>query len=249
MAASETPSTPDRRRLLITGLALLLAFAVFAWVVSLNVNHPFVQGLDDAWRRLLGSGPGPETAPLPMFYQQLGQGLGALLFIVIIPGLLFIARRWRSALFVLASMIGSTLVAQVAKNLVDRPRPATDEAAGLYGPLFQVDHGSLPSGHSVTMAFIVVAMGALIPPTRRWIWWIAGTLLSAGMVWQRILINAHWFSDTLAGLAAGAGATLVLWWAFAPLLDKDRGKPLRRGRAITTIGSTLPASNTEIGAS
>ena len=89
-------------------------------------------------------------------------------------------------------------------------------------------------------------MAALIPPARRWIWWIAGALLSAGMVWQRTLINAHWFSDTLAGLAAGAGATLVLWWAFAPLLEKDRGKPLRRGRAT----ATKPLVNTtEIGAS
>lgn len=245
MPANPSRTTPDRRRLLTTGLALLLAFAVFAWLVSLNVTAPFVQGLDDAWRRLVGSGHGPETAPLPMFYQHLGQGLGALLFIVVIPGLLFLARRWRSALFVLASMVGSTLLAQVAKNLVDRPRPAADEANGLYGPLFQVDHGSLPSGHSVTMAFIVVAMAALLPPARRWIWWIAGVLLSAGMVWQRTLINAHWFSDTLAGLAAGAGATLILWWAFAPLLEKDRGKPLRRVKA--PIDSRL--KTTEIGAS
>ena len=240
-------TTPDARRLLATGLALLLAFAAFAWVVSLDVAHPFVQGMDDAWRRLVGSGPGPETALLPMFFQQLGQALGALVFMLIIPGVLFAIRRWRSALFVLAAMLGSTLVAQLVKNLVDRPRPAADEAAGLYGPLFQVDHGSLPSGHSVTMGFMVVAMAALIPPARRWIWWIAGVLLAAGMVWQRTLINAHWLSDTLIGLAAGAGSTLILWWAFSALLEQDRGKPARRSRKTTPTASRL--NTTEIGAS
>lgn len=238
-------TTPDTRRLLLTGLALLLAFATFSWVVSLNVTQPFVQGMDDAWRRLVGSAPGPETAPLPLFFQQLGQGLGALVFVVLLPGALFAVRRWRSALFVLAAMVGSTLVAQLTKNLVDRPRPAADEAAGLYGPLFQVDHGSLPSGHSVTMGFIIVAVAALIPPARRWIWWVAGVLLAAGMVWQRTLINAHWLSDTLAGLAAGAGSTLILWWAFSALLERDRGKPARR----KTVPKNSSLTTTDIGAS
>lgn len=247
MAAPASRTTPDTRRLLGTGLALLLGFAGFALLVSLDVAHPFVQAMDDAWRRLAGSAPGPETAPLPMFFQQLGQGLGAVLFIVLLPGVLFAVRRWRSELFVLSAMLGSTLVAQVAKNLVDRPRPAADEAAGLYGPLFQVDHGSLPSGHSVTMGFIIIAVAALIQAARRWIWWIAGVLLALGMIWQRTLINAHWLSDTLAGLAAGAGATLILWWAFAPLLDRDRGKPLRRPRKTTPTDSHV--NNTEIGAS
>lgn len=227
-------TTAHRRRLLVTGLVLVLAFAVFGWLISFNVNHPFAQGMDDAWRRLVGSGPGPETALVPMFFQELGQILGAVLFIVVIPGLLFIVRRWRSALFVLASMVGSTVVAQVGKNLVNRPRPAADPSEGLYGPLFTVDHGSFPSGHCVTMGFIIIAVAALIPTARRWIWWIAGVLLAVGMVWQRTLINAHWLSDTVAGLAAGMGITLILWWAFSSLLDRDRGKPLRRTHPITS---------------
>ncbi len=226
-------TTPARRRLLVTGLALVLAFAVFGALISLDVTHPFTQRMDDAWRRLVGAGPGAENILPSVFFQQLGMLLGMVIYVLVIPGILFAVRRWRTALFVLASMVGTTVVAQIAKNLVDRPRPSADEAAGLYGPLVRVDHGSFPSGHAVTMGFIIVATAALIPVARRWIWWIIGILLGAGMIWQRTFINAHWLSDTLAGTAAGIGVTLILWWAFSPLLDRDRGKPLRRTRSTT----------------
>ena len=213
------------RALLIGGVAGLVAFVVFAFVVSRNVTHPFVQPLDDAWRALVGSDHGPETAPLPMFFQYLGEVPGAIALVILML-VLVIVRRWRSALFILAGFLGSTLVAQVAKNMVNRPRPAAGD--GLFGPLFPVDHGSFPSGHAVTVGFIAVGVAALIPYARRWIWWIVAALLAVGVVWQRTLINAHWFSDTIAGLVAGSATTLILWWAFAPLLARDRRRTITK---------------------
>ena len=47
-----------------------------------------------------------------------------------------------------------------------------------------------------------------------------------GMMWQRTLINAHWLSDTIFGLVAGAAGALLMWWAFWPLLQKDHGRPV-----------------------
>ena len=132
--------TGRSRGQLIVALAGLAVFAAFAFHVAQDPEHPFTQGMDDAWRRLVGSDHGPETAPLPMFFQHLGEGLGALVLVIIIPVILFSLRRWRSALFFLAGFIGSTFTSQLVKNLVDRPRPAADATNGLFGPLFQVDH-------------------------------------------------------------------------------------------------------------
>lgn len=242
--SSSTSSTENRtdvvadvrtgrsRGQLIVALAGLAVFTAFAFHVAQDPEHPFTQGLDDAWRRLVGSDHGPETAPLPMFFQHLGEGLGALVLVIIIPVILFSLRRWRSALFFLAGFIGSTFTSQLVKNLVDRPRPAADATDGLFGPLFQVDHGSLPSGHAVTAGFAIVGIAALVPAARRWIWWIVGALIAIGMIWQRTLINAHWFSDTVAGIVAGATVTALIWWAFAPLLAKDIRKPVRRQTAV-----------------
>ncbi|MCD2442059.1 phosphatase PAP2 family protein [Agromyces sp. SYSU K20354] len=230
--ASARPMRP--RALLVAGLAGLAVFIGFGFAVAQNVDAPFTQPIDDAWRALVGLAPGTggETWALPMLFQHLGQIPGAVLTMLLIPAWLFVIRRWRSALFFLtAELVGNFGVSQLTKNLVDRPRPADDTAAGLFGPLFQVDHGSFPSGHAVSTGILVIAVAALLPPAKRLSWWIIGALLVVGMIWQRTLINAHWLSDALFGIIGGASATLIIWWAFATLLQKDYGKPLFR-RAI-----------------
>lgn len=41
------------------------------------------------------------------------------------------------------------------------------------------------------------------------------------MMWSRTWLHAQWLSDTVGGALAGAGACLLLWRAFAPLLDAE----------------------------
>ncbi|WP_022891011.1 phosphatase PAP2 family protein [Agromyces subbeticus] len=231
-----TSAAPTRHRprgLLIAGVAGLALFVLFAFAVVADVEHPLTQPLDDAWRSAFGSGPGVGQASwaVPMFFQYLGELPGAVLTILLIPAWLFIVGRWRSALFFLSAEFGGSLVvSQLTKNLVDRPRPAEDLANGLFGPLFSVDHGSFPSGHAVSAGILLVAVAALLPAAKRNVWWSVGGAIAVGMIWQRTLINAHWFSDAVFGIVGGASATLVLWWAFAPLLRADYGKPLFRRR-------------------
>ena len=229
----QRPARPARpRALLVTGLVGLVLFALFGLAVLQDVEAPFTQPLDDAWRRLVGaSGLDQVSWAVPMAFQYLGELPGAVLTILLIPAWLFVIRRWRSALFFLtAELAGTLVVSQLTKNLVDRPRPADDLANGLFGPLFSVDHGSFPSGHAVSAGILLVAVAAILPPSKRLAWWIVGGLIAVGMIWQRTLINAHWFSDAVFGVIGGASATLVLWWAFSTLLAKDYGKPLFRRR-------------------
>lgn len=232
-AVDTTPRRP--RGMLIAGLIGLTAFVAFAISVVVDVEHPWIQPLDDVWRALVGTGPDAPTWWLPMVFQYLGEAPGALLLLIIVPLALVCVRRWRSALFfVTANLSVSLAVSQLTKNLVHRPRPAEDLDAGLYGPLFSVDHGSLPSGHAITAGFVIVAVAALLPPSKRRVWWIVSALIGVGMVWQRTLINAHWLSDTLVGLLGGAAGTLIIWWAFSPLLTRDYGRPLARRKMVAT---------------
>ncbi|MHA7132683.1 phosphatase PAP2 family protein [Oerskovia turbata] len=223
---------PRPRALLWWALGLLAAFALMGLVVAQNAASPFTQPLDDWWRALVGASPDdalPRSAAA-MFFQHLGEGPGALVGMILIPGALAIVGRWRSALFFLTvTLVGPGLYSQGMKNLVDRPRPAPDEALGLFGPLFRVDHGSFPSGHAVMAGALVVGIAALIPAARRTaraLWWSVGALVLLGMAWQRTLINAHWLSDTFFGLAAGIAGALLMWWAFWPLLEQDHGRPV-----------------------
>ncbi|WP_120493883.1 phosphatase PAP2 family protein [Microbacterium phyllosphaerae] len=218
------------RAMLWTALGLLAVFVLLGVGVYASPEAPWSQGLDDAWRGLIGVGaesvlPGTVFAQL---FQNLGQLPGFALMMIVLPLGLVIMGRWRSALFVIAvQLAGPGLLSQLTKNLVDRPRPAVDAAAGLFGPLVQVDHGSFPSGHSVSMATIIITVFALIPASALWarrVWAVLGVLLAIGMVWQRTLINAHWFTDTCAGLIAGAAVALLLWWAFLPWLRRDHAR-------------------------
>ncbi|WP_426621344.1 phosphatase PAP2 family protein [Microbacterium sp. As-52] len=236
--ATRPVASPRPRWMLWTALGLLAVFVALAVGVLAAPDAPWTQGLDDLWRRGVGVGP-ESTLPgfvLAQMFQHLGQLPGAVLMMILLPLVLSLMGRWRSALFVIAvQLAGPGLLSQLTKNLVDRPRPAEDVAGGLFGPLVQVDHGSFPSGHSVSMAAIIITVLALIPASAVWarrVWIVLGVLLAVGMVWQRTLINAHWFTDTCAGLIGGAAVALLLWWAFLPWLRRDqerRGWFLRKG--------------------
>ncbi|WP_334152246.1 phosphatase PAP2 family protein [Microbacterium sp.] len=225
---SRPDASPRPRALLWTSIGLLAVFVALALGVLAAPESPWTQGLDDAWRAAVGVGPDswlPGFAPAQLF-QHIGQLPGAVLMFVLLPLALVVLGRWRSALFVIAvQLAGPGLLSQLTKNLVDRPRPAEDP--GLFGPLVQVDHGSFPSGHSVSMAALIITVLALIPASAVWArrgWIVLGALLAVGMVWQRTLINAHWFSDTCAGLIGGAAVALLLWWAFLPWLRRDQAR-------------------------
>ncbi|WP_350351178.1 phosphatase PAP2 family protein [Microbacterium sp. A8/3-1] len=218
------------RRMLWIALGLLVVFVALALGVLAAPDAPWSQALDDGWRRFAGVGPEswlPGFA-LAQLFQHLGQLPGVVLMMLLLPLVLVLLGRWRSALFVIAvQLAGPGLLAQLTKNLVDRPRPTEDTVAGLFGPLVQVDHGSFPSGHSVSMAAIIITVLALIPASAVWarrIWIAIGVLLAVGMVWQRTLINAHWFTDTCAGLIGGAAVAVLLWWAFLPWLRRDHDR-------------------------
>jgi len=228
-------------------LGLLAVFAAMGAAIAVDPSAPFPQPLDDAWRGLVGVGPdsGAYSWFLPMFFQLFGELPGVFVTVVVIPLALVLIGRWRSALFFLSVIaLAPGLLSQAMKNLVDRPRPAADPILGLFEPLFSVDHGSFPSGHSISAAATAVSIAALIPPSRalaRRAWWVIGALLMAGMAWQRTLVNAHWLSDTLVGLVTGAGAALLLWWAFWPWLHRDYGRPIPRARRrdVATRSTTL----------
>ncbi|WP_430645500.1 phosphatase PAP2 family protein [Agromyces sp. GXS1127] len=244
---STTPRATTSRRpalLLWWAVGLTGLFIAMGVLVALDADAPFTQPIDDAWRTLVGASPDSVAyrQPLAMFFQQLGEIPGHVVTVILFPAVLAIVGRWRSALFFFsAELAGVGVYSQVMKNVVDRPRPAVDESLGLFGPLFHTDHGSFPSGHAISAAVLAVGVLALIPSERRMlriVWGVIGGFIMVGMLWQRTLINAHWFSDALFGLLAGAGATLLIWWAFWPLLQKDYGRPvwfLHRHHASSSV--------------
>ncbi|MFI5671650.1 phosphatase PAP2 family protein [Streptomyces sp. NPDC051704] len=218
-AAAAPPATDPRRRsgtLLLAVLSLGSAAALTLTVRADVVNPPF-QGADERWLDWMGGPHDGFPAAVAAALDWFGGPLGVVVPLSLLVFLL-VRRRWVSAGFLLGVyLVGSMLVVQGLKHLVDRPRPAD--------PMVRVDHGSFPSGHAAGAALLVVLIGVLlVPAARRRAWWVGGTVFTLAMMWSRTWLHAHWLSDTVAGAAAGAGAALLAWWAFSPALARERGR-------------------------
>lgn len=187
-----------------------------------NPEHPFYQGLDTWWHSVATAPAGYQLSGVVALLDAFGRPPGIVVFLVIMIVLGF-ARRWWGLLFTFLCYLVPSIVAQVVKNVVDRPRPAN--------PLVIVDHGSFPSGHVVTTTAFIILTAVLLSPKVRRYWWPVGIAFVLVMMWSRTFLGAHWLSDTFAGAVLGAGVTLLLWWLCAPLLGRDDARRARRKKA------------------
>ncbi|WP_078988869.1 phosphatase PAP2 family protein [Streptomyces sp. WM6372] len=210
-AAHRPPRSPGT---LLLAVLLLGSAAALALTVRTDVANPPFQGADERWLEWMGGPHEGLPAAVAAVLNWFGGPLGVVVPLALLAFLL-VRRRWASAGFLLGVyLVGSMLVVQGLKHLVDRPRPAN--------PMVRVDHGSFPSGHAAGAALLVVLVGVLlVPAARRRAWWAGGAVFTLAMMWSRTWLHAHWLSDTVAGAAAGAGAALLAWWAFSPALARE----------------------------
>jgi membrane-associated phospholipid phosphatase len=100
------------------------------------------------------------------------------------------------------------LLVTIVKRWIGRVRPSA-QGPFAYEPFsWRPEYASLPSGHTATAFAALVAIGAIFPRARPFLWGYA--LLIA---LSRIVVTAHYSSDVIAGAAVGAfGALWVRDW-------------------------------------
>lgn len=102
------------------------------------------------------------------------------------------------------------LVAMIVKRLLGRVRPGRENAGTFLGP--SLKHAnfreSFPSSHSAGAVALTVVLAILYPRGAEIFWALA--LICAGL---RYIMDAHWPSDVLGGIALGYGAAhWTMWW-------------------------------------
>ena len=137
------------------------------------------------------------------------------------------------------------------KQLADRVRPAFNPVAATLGPSF-------PSGHSATAAAFYATAALLIgrrrprPQRAALIGLAAG--IAVGVAASRVLLDVHWLTDVIAGLALGwawfavcsiafggrilrfgAGAELAARAAASPSAGRDVDSGTRAGRVTGSV--------------
>ncbi|CAO0822632.1 hypothetical protein DFAR_310005 [Desulfarculales bacterium] len=115
-------------------------------------------------------------------------------------------------------MAVSGVLVQIFKHLVGRPRPRLALSPNEYfGPTFQSDLLSFPSGHAAT-SFALAAALSVFYPRLAWLFYVLAALVAAG----RVVSDAHYVSDVLAGAVLG----LAVGWPLAGLVAWRTGRRL-----------------------
>jgi membrane-associated phospholipid phosphatase len=128
--------------------------------------------------------------------------------------------------FLFAAIAAPSLFVTVIKRVIGRARPFVGEQADpfLYMQLvWRADYASMPSGHATTAFAAVVAVGLLWPRLR-----LPMLAYAVVIAVSRVVLDAHYLSDVIAGaIAGGVGALLVRDWFAARRLgfavDADGG--------------------------
>jgi undecaprenyl-diphosphatase len=139
-------------------------------------------------------------------------------FIAALAVLLLVVRRHLVEAFLLAAALGSAeAISLVLKHVVGRLRPP---AVDVVGP---VEHTlSFPSGHTIGMATITLALAYLWwrarPSAKRaWLGWGVATVMTGWMAASRLYLGDHWLTDVVASIVLSwgivAAVVLVDLWA------------------------------------
>jgi membrane-associated phospholipid phosphatase len=148
----------------------------------------------------------------------LGGGLVTIPLRIAVTAWLLVSRRWRALATWVIMWAAAELILQGAKAFFHRGRPPL--------PLVEVVGFSFPSGHAVAGAATAVALVlVLLPPgPARRRWELAAVAFAFTMAMSRVYLNAHWFSDVVAGVLLGAGVAL----GTAGVVTEIRDVALRR---------------------
>ena len=137
--------------------------------------------------------------------------------------------------FLLVAVGGEEILTLTIKAIVDRTRPAFNPAAATLGPSF-------PSGHSATAA-VFYASAALLLGRRRgragraaFAGCAAG--VAVGVAASRVLLDVHWLTDVIGGLALG-------WAWFALSAIAFGGRLLRFGAGVEVAGRAADVAERE----
>lgn len=130
---------------------------------------------------------------------------------LLVVGYLWLSRRRRVAILMVAAIAGGQGLNVLLKQLVARERPE----ATLH--LVEVRSPSFPSGHSMAASIFYLTVGALLARTtarRSEKYYLMGCalLLTFAVGFSRVYLGVHYPTDVLAAWCAGTAWALACWF-------------------------------------
>lgn len=221
----------NHRRAIVWSAVLLGAMVfVFAAVgrhpetLAPETTLPFVGRWDLTVFRAMDDIRNEPLTLLARFLNVLGSGVVTIPLRIAVSIWLAYRRRWRAFATWVVTWAVAELILAGAKTFFHRGRPPL--------PLVDVVGFSFPSGHAVAGAATAVALVLVLlpagPARRRWE--LAAVAFAFVMASSRVYLQAHWFSDVVAGVLLGTGVAL----GTAGVVTEIRDVALRRKAPAST---------------
>jgi len=138
----------------------------------------------------------------------------ALLFYTLVTALFALKTAgWRSLGTFVTAVWGTALATSLIKELIARQRPLER--------LVEISSHSFPSWHSSTSAALAMVLWAWLSPRYGWrALWVFLWPFAIGL--SRVLLNAHWTSDVLAGWGLGFAVSGMVLMLFRQLMEVEK---------------------------
>ncbi len=230
-----------------TGLALTLALVaitaagIVVAVLAVTARRvDALHDLDSAAALWAHRNDGPGTRRVLDAITTLATTQGVAVIAVVAGALELIRlRSWAIPAFLAIVTLGDSLVTNAIKQAVARARPAIEPAAATLGPSF-------PSGHSSTAAAFFAALALLAGRRRsaRVRAALAGlaVAIAVAVACSRVMLDLHWVSDVVAGLALGWGWFAACAIAFGGWL-LEFGQPVKAAARVRSPRTAEPTGS------
>ena len=216
LSLDHLPGTWRTRRAGALAMTAIITLSVFSWLALTTSNGTGLAPHDQSVTTWAADGRHPALTAIMQVFTALGSTAGLTILTAICAVLLFMRECRVRALVLTATMVGSSLLTVVLKELFGRSRPSTDT---LLGP--SASTASFPSGHSFnTAVFAGLLAGMVLMSTASILYRLLAIMAAVGATLMvgasRVYLGYHWMTDVLAGWSLGLAwlclVTLALLW-------------------------------------
>lgn len=202
-------------------IGLIVSFIILTFFVRQFPYFPFDLVITRAIQTVRLAG----FAQLMLAISWLGnEAVGGILTAIFV-GIALAARKLRTALMIGVSVTTMTILNQLLKHLVGRPRP--DSALVHVVGIFKKSD-SFPSGHVMFYVGLYGFLLFIVYTQFKREHWLRRFLISLFSILivlvglSRVYLGAHWFSDVLGAYLLGFSWLMVVIWAYKKLNPRVR---------------------------
>lgn len=217
-------SAAERRVWLTALVAALVAYFLFE--LTGEVLEGETRAFDEGVLLMLRDPADPGMPRGPAWLTKMMVDITALggvtvltLLVTLVVVYLVLRQKYRTALFVTASILGGWALSSAMKLGIARPRPEVVQH------LVEVTDMSFPSGHAMLSAITYLTLGAMLSrleerASLRYFFPLVAVVLTLLIGLSRIYLGVHYPTDVLGGWAAGTVWACGSWFVARRVLGR-----------------------------